>query len=96
MPKFTKRAQVLFTPEQYKVLIARASGQKRSVGEIIREAVEREILTDEQKRRRRKAVQELLSGKFALAGPPFDHVRWKREYEETKGRSGMAEWGAPG
>jgi hypothetical protein len=89
MSRLTKRAQVLLTPEEYKVLVARANGRKISVGEVIREAIRREIISEEQRRKRRTAVRELISGKFALSGPPFDHVQWKKEYPEYIAREVM-------
>ena len=88
MSKYIKRAQVLLTLQQYKAVISRANDQHQSVGEFLREVIQREIISKEDRKKRKTAVRELLSGKFA-APEPFNHVRWKQEYGEMKSHGGF-------
>ena len=44
MPTFTKKAMILFDPEQYRKLEEEARRRKSSVGTLVREAVEKAIL----------------------------------------------------
>lgn len=41
MPKLTKRAQILFSPEQYSKLHALSAQAHTSIGELVREAIDR-------------------------------------------------------
>ncbi|MBI4208848.1 MAG: hypothetical protein HY538_03995 [Deltaproteobacteria bacterium] len=82
--KYTKRAQVLLTPKQYNTLLAHAKEEHLSLGEFLRDWIEREFISQKEKEQRRSAVQELLSGKFSTP-QPFDHTPWKQEYEKIKG-----------
>ena len=56
----TKRVEVLFDPEHYRVIEQLARSQGKTVGALVRKAVEQQYLSPTMERRR-AAVQELLS-----------------------------------
>jgi hypothetical protein len=74
MPTFTKRIQVLVSPEQHTRLQAIAQTQGESVGALVRKAVEEVYLRPEQQERM-AAVQQMA----ALALPVADWEQMERE-----------------
>lgn len=59
----TKKAMILFDPDQYRKLEEKAKLRKTSVGALIREAVEHTILGEDEfsKKRRLEAAKRLVS-----------------------------------
>lgn len=83
--KYTQRAQVLFTEEQYKTLEELAEKRHKKLGTLIREAVEETYLKEEQIKRRKGAIDSLL--KLATESPtpaPEDWGKWEKEYSKIK------------
>ena len=70
---FTERTQVLLSPEQRARLERLARRQRRSVGAVVRDAIDAYAPSDEQ--RRREALAELLS----LDAPVPDWPAMKRQ-----------------
>ena len=88
MGKYTKRAQVLFTEDQFQILEARALYEKIPMGELIRSVVEKEIIGEEKMKQKKNAVQELLAGKYDQDFE-YDHEKWKKEYGEIKANQAL-------
>lgn len=63
MPTLTKKAMILFDPEQYRKLEQEARRRKSSVGQLVREAVEKFILASDKVSRyeRIKAAERIVS-----------------------------------
>ncbi|MDR1188862.1 MAG: hypothetical protein LBK95_15685 [Bifidobacteriaceae bacterium] len=59
MSAHDRRAQILFAPEQYEALETLASSQRRSVGSLVREAVDN--LVARQRHDRRAAFKAFLT-----------------------------------
>ena len=83
--QLTKRVEVLFEPEQYRVMEQLASSQGKSVGALVRKAVEQVYLTSTLERRK-AAVDGLLSEQSDLTwvDRQFCHVdcptvAWSKE-----------------
>ena len=70
---FTERTQVLLTPAQRRRLERRAAQERRSVGAVIREAID--AYTGSGTRTRHEAVKSLL----ALGAPVADWEQMKTE-----------------
>ena len=82
MHMYTERTQVLLTPEQRRRLERRAADQHRSVGALIRDAVD--AYTGSSGRSRREAADSLL----AAGAPVVDWEAMKREIERGATASG--------
>jgi hypothetical protein len=77
MSQYTRKAQVLFTPEQYDAIAQEARRQGKAVGVIIRETVERGLIIDIRNERMRQALAALLAmGQEQAAGtePEWDLI----------------------
>ena len=61
MSTYCKRAQVLFTDEQYKLLSEFAKTTHKSIGTIIRESIEKDIIAQRKQQKRREATNRLCS-----------------------------------
>lgn len=85
MPNFSRRLQVLLTPEQYRALEVVAKRRHQPVGAAIREAVERQILEQERGSKRKQAAAGLCAMKLPTLD---DWSGWKRQYEATKASCG--------
>jgi hypothetical protein len=70
---FTERTQVLLSPEQRRRLEQKAKEERRSVGAVIREAVD--AYTGQSGRSRREAAKSLL----AIGAPVADWEQMKAE-----------------
>ena len=66
MSKLTKRLQLLLTPEQYKMLQLYAKKHKKSIGSVIREALDK-MISGRSKKEKKKAVERLLSRKLPVS-----------------------------
>nr|HID13923.1 hypothetical protein [Anaerolineae bacterium] len=60
-PRYTRRVQTLFTPQQYELLREHAREVKKPLSVVVREAVERSLLTKLEQRRKREALKWLCS-----------------------------------
>ena len=82
MPKYTKKAQVLFTEQQYVDLLEIADQEGKPLGTLLREAAEQVLLKRKRARDKAEAVKELLSLKETDV--PRDYQEWERRYLEGK------------
>ncbi|MCP3963724.1 MAG: hypothetical protein GY719_38300 [bacterium] len=82
MPQYTRRAQVLFTEEQYHELttLARESGQ--ALGALLRDAAVEVYLRQRRQRQKAKAVHRLLALK--QTEPPADYHEWEQRYLDER------------
>lgn len=85
MPTLERRVQVLFDPVQYAELEAEAAVQHKSVGALVREAV------DERLARRKRDAQAALgrlfsSGDEAPGRGPIDWATEKDAFEQRSAR----------
>ncbi len=82
MPKYTRKAQVLFTDQQYRDLLEMAEQAHRPLGSLLREAAEQVYLKKKRAREKAQAVKELLSLKETDV--PEDYQKWEEQYLEEK------------
>ena len=87
MPHFSKRLQVLLTPEQYLVLEVVAKKRHQPIGAAIRDAIERQIIEQERGARRKQVAASLCAMKLPTLD---DWSDWKRQYEATKASCGTS------
>ena len=86
MPAYSRKAQVLFTEEQFNELQTIAKKKHKKISALIREAVEEVFLKKERSRQVRNAADKLLF--LAEKNPidiPFNHEEWEEEYSAIKG-----------
>ena len=86
MPTYSRKAQVLFTEEQFNELHAIVNRNNIKFSALIREAVEETYLKKERSRQVRNAADKLLC--LAEKNPvdiPFNHEEWEEEYSKIKG-----------
>ena len=83
MPTFERRVQVLFDPAQYAALEAEAATEHRSVGALIREAV------DDRLARRKSDARAALDRLFSSGdeAPGHGPIDWAAEKDAFDGRS---------
>lgn len=85
MSRYTKKVQVLLTEEQYRDLAAIAAKERKRIGAVVREALERTYLAGLQRERIRRAATELLElSKTAKTTPPENYHEWEEEYSRLK------------
>lgn len=60
MYMLTKRANILFTENVWEQLTSRARGQKTSVGELVRNAVEEKYSLEQEFENRQRAFNEIM------------------------------------
>ena len=82
MPKYTKKAQVLFTEQQYRHLLEIAEEAHTPLGTLLREAADQVLLKKRRAREKSQAVKDLLALKETDV--PRDYHEWERQYLETK------------
>ena len=78
MPQLTKKAQVLFTDQQYEALLAIAAEEEKSLGALLRDAAERVYLSEKRRHEKAAAVAGLLA--LEETEVPEDYQDWEREY----------------
>ncbi len=72
----TKKVMILFEPDKYKKLEEQAFIQKKSVGSLVREAVEKIVLKEEtSKEKKIKAAMQLISAEEDI--PEWDEIERK-------------------
>ncbi len=59
----TKKVMILFDPEKYKVLKLKARMQKKSVGALVRDTIEKVVILDERdaKKEKMEAAKRIIS-----------------------------------
>ncbi len=67
---FSKRLQILLTPEQHRALGERAKADRASIGQVVREAID-EKLKVPSKAERQRALDALLEMGKRYQGPPI-------------------------
>ena len=75
---YTERVQTVLTEEQYELLTAVAQEEKKAISVLIREAIEDVYFAEETRRRRRRALAELI----ALDAPVDDWSEMEQEIIE--------------
>jgi hypothetical protein len=78
MARYTRRAQVLLTEDQYRSLQALSEAEEKPLGVLLREAAEEVYFQEKRRGQKARAARELL----ALAGTdvPEDYQEWERRY----------------
>ncbi|MGR3316952.1 MAG: hypothetical protein ACUZ8O_00510 [Candidatus Anammoxibacter sp.] len=79
---YTKKAQVLFTEDQYNTLQEIASKSHKKIGALIREAVDKIYIEKRRKSEIAKAVDHLLS--LPPTPAPDSYHKWEKRYSESK------------
>jgi hypothetical protein len=77
-----KKAQVLLTEKQYRILKKIASKTHKKPGVLIREAVEKVYMAEDRKTKIAEAVDRLLS--LPPTPMPDDYRQWEKEYSKLK------------
>lgn len=82
MPTYTKKAQVLFTEQQYRELMMIAEQEAKPLGALLRNAAEQVYLKKRRTREKTEAVNALLSLKSTTV--PRKYEEWERQYLKGK------------
>jgi hypothetical protein len=82
MARYTRRAQVLLTEDQFRSLQTLAEAGAKPLGALLREAAEEVYLREEKRGRKARAAHELLS--LAGADVPDDYETWERQYLDQR------------
>jgi hypothetical protein len=78
MARYTRRAQVLLTEDQYQRLQTLAKAEDKSLSKLLREVAERVYFREEKREQKARAARELLS--LAGSEAPEDYQDWERRY----------------
>jgi len=84
MARYTHRAQVLLTEDQYRTLQSRAEAEHKPLGALLREAAEEVYLREEKRRLKARAVHDLLA--LPATEVPEDYQEWERTYLDDRFR----------
>ena len=82
MPRYQRKAQVLFTEDQYARLLEIAKREGKKLGAVLRDAAEQVYLRRARGQEKAQAVRELLA-----LGPipaPDDYEAWEKQYLAEK------------
>jgi hypothetical protein len=82
MPRYQRKAQVLFTEDQYTRLQEIAKQEGKKLGALLRDAAEQVHLRRARAREKARAVRDLLA-----LGPipaPDDYETWEEQYLQEK------------
>jgi hypothetical protein len=79
---YTKKAQVLLTEEEYKILEEVSVKTHKKIGTLIREAIEKVYIEEKKKSQILASIDRLLS--LPPAPVPEDYEQWEREYLKLK------------
>ena len=82
MPRYQRKAQVLFTEDQYARLEEVAKREEKKLGTLLRDAAVQVHLRQARAREKAQAVRELLA--LAAVPAPDDYEEWERHYLQTK------------
>ena len=81
--KYSKKAQVLLTEEEYKTLEDVSLKTRKKMGTLIREAVEKVYIAEKKNELVTKSVDRILS--LSETPVPEDYNAWEDEYSRSKG-----------
>jgi hypothetical protein len=82
MPRYQRKAQVLFTKDQYARLGEIAKREGKKLGTLLREAAIQMHLRQARAQEKTRVVRELLA--LATVPAPDDYEAWERHYLQTK------------
>ena len=82
MSRYTKKVQISLTEEQYQALAALAARDHKTIGVVVREAVESTYLRQHRAQEKAEAMRALLAAEPAPA--PNDYHEWEEEYSRLK------------
>lgn len=82
MARYTRRAQVLLTEEQYATLQAIAEERDKALGALLREAAEELYLAERRRQERSRAARALLS--LPATEAPDDYEAWESRYLDER------------
>ncbi len=82
MPRYQRKAQVLFTEDQYTRLQRIAKGEGKKLGALLRDAAEQVYLRRARTREKAQAVRDLLA--LGLLPAPDDYEAWEAQYLQQK------------
>jgi hypothetical protein len=77
----TRKIQVTLEEEQYESLAEIARRQEKKLAAVVRESIEKYCLSPESARRKKRALEDLLS---VEAPAPEEYENWKRQYGALK------------
>lgn len=86
MPRYSHKAQVPLTEEQYRDLLVVASQEHKRLGALLREAAERLYLQPLRERARSAAISSLLS--LPEIAAPEDYEAWEKQYLDERSSHG--------
>ena len=77
----TKRTNILFDERLWRLLTDRAKREKASVGKLVRRAVEKVYMQDEEMDQRKKAYEEILRIRKRVKGINYkEYINYGRRY----------------
>jgi len=82
MSRYTKKVQISLTEEQYQALAALAARDHKTIGVVVREAVESTYLQQHRAQEKAEAMRSLLAAE--PADVPDDYHEWEDEYSRLK------------
>jgi len=82
VPRYQRKAQVLFTEDQYARLGEIAKREGKKLGTLLRDAAVQVHLRQARAREKAQAVQELFA--LAVVPAPDDYEEWEQHYLQTK------------
>jgi hypothetical protein len=85
MARYTHRAQVLLTEDQYRTLQTLAEAEDKPLGALLREAAEEVYIREEKRSLKARAVRELLA--LPATEVPEDYQEWERRYLDDRFRN---------
>lgn len=80
---YSKKAQVLLTEEEYRILEEVSAKTHKKLSTLIREAVEKVYIEESKRAEILESVDRLLS--LPPAPVPEDYNEWEKEYSRIKG-----------
>ena len=81
MCMLTKRTNILFDERLWRLLTDRAKREKASVGKLVRRAVEKVYMQDEEMDQRKKAYEEILRIRKRVKGINYkEYINYGRRY----------------
>lgn len=82
MSQYTRKIQVTLTEEQYQMLATLAARDHKTIGVVVREAVEQTCLRTHRAQEKAEAIRVLLAAE--PADVPSDYQEWEEEYSRLK------------
>ncbi|HEX5760805.1 MAG TPA: ribbon-helix-helix protein, CopG family [Thermoanaerobaculia bacterium] len=82
MARFTRRAQVLLSEDQYRSLQSLAEAEGKPLGALLREAAEEVYFREEKRNQKARAARQILS--LPITDVPEDYQEWERRYLDER------------